>query len=100
MPLHDWSELSRWQGVHLFWIAELVRSLKASLPAGYHAYCASGRPVAVGAPAALHKVAIRSALALASRGQQGCTVPGEHGTPEVAVTAIDSAPALYVERDG
>jgi hypothetical protein len=25
MPLHDWAELSGWEGMHLLWMSELLR---------------------------------------------------------------------------
>jgi hypothetical protein len=37
MPLHDWSRLEGWQGVHHFWMGEITRDLNANLPAGYKA---------------------------------------------------------------
>ena len=45
MPLHDWDETEGWEGVHIFWITELARSLKKRLPAGFRAYLRGGPAV-------------------------------------------------------
>lgn len=101
MPLHDWTDLSGWEGVHLLWMTDLLRDLKGRLPAGFRAYLGSGPAVAVGAPALRPDVAIRAH-------QEPSEVPEAVGSPsvggepdvELAVAAIDPAPALFVERDG
>lgn len=41
MPLHDWSELSGWEGMHIYWMTALARDLKSRLPAGYRALIGS-----------------------------------------------------------
>ena len=38
MPLHDWTELTGWDGVHQIWIVELLYWVKPRLPEGYRAY--------------------------------------------------------------
>src|SRR5947209_14274217 len=50
MPLHDWSELSGWDGVHQVWIVELLYWIKPRLPAGYRAYIGTTPTFAIGAP--------------------------------------------------
>ena len=35
MPLHDWAELTGWDGVHQYWTVELAHALKPLLPPGY-----------------------------------------------------------------
>lgn len=37
MPLHDWAERTEWEGVHIYWMAEIAQWLKSRLPAGYRA---------------------------------------------------------------
>jgi hypothetical protein len=49
MPLHDWSELSGWEGVHDVWIVELLRAIKPQLPDEYRAYIGSAPALAIGA---------------------------------------------------
>lgn len=41
MPLHDWTERSEWEGMHIYWMTEIAQWLKARLPAGYRAVIGS-----------------------------------------------------------
>src|SRR3954454_21855540 len=50
MPLHDWTELPGWDGVHQVWIVELLYWIKPRLPAGYRAYIGTTPTFAIGAP--------------------------------------------------
>jgi hypothetical protein len=51
MPLHDWSRLPDWEGVHQLWIGELYRTLKGTLPPGYRAGLATVPSLTIGRPA-------------------------------------------------
>jgi hypothetical protein len=106
MPLHDWAELPGWEGVHLLWMTELLRDIKAKLPAGFRAYIGSGPALAVGAPTGRGRpdVAVRTdsqAGAAAATGASRTAGP-ESAEPdvEVAVATLDPDPAILVERDG
>jgi hypothetical protein len=103
MPLHDWTELSGWEGVHLLWMTELLRDVKAKLPGGFRAYLGAGPALAVGVPAARAKpdVSVRShghADAPTQGPAAGAPVP--EPDVELAVATLDPDPALLVERDG
>jgi len=37
MPLHDWTDRPGWEGMHIFWMTEIARALRADLPPGYRA---------------------------------------------------------------
>ena len=50
MPLHDWSSLPGWDGVHQVWIVELLYWIKPRLPEGYRAYIGTTPAFAIGAP--------------------------------------------------
>jgi hypothetical protein len=99
MPLHDWSDANGWEGMQLLWIAELLRYLKARLPAGYRAYLGSGPGVAIGAPSLRPDVGVREH---AESSVESPAVSRAVSEPdiEVAVAALDPVPALFVERDG
>jgi len=99
MPLHDWSELSGWDGVHLLWMSELLRYLKARLPAGFRTYLSSGPAVAIGAPSLRPDVAVRAHESNAAV-ELAPSPGGAEPDVEVAVASLDPAPALFVERDG
>jgi hypothetical protein len=51
MPLHDWSALPGWDGVHQVWLVELLYWIKPRLPARYRAYIGTTPTFAIGAPA-------------------------------------------------
>src|SRR4051812_9263131 len=72
MPLHEWNELTGWDGLHHVWIVELLYWVKSRLPAGYKAYIGTTPTFAVNAP------------------------PEE----EIAVVAIEGPPLLLIERHG
>ena len=38
MALHDWSKQAGWESVHIYWMTELARDLRANLPPGYRAF--------------------------------------------------------------
>ena len=40
MPLHDWTDRNGWEGMHIFWMTEIARALRAGLPPGYRAVIA------------------------------------------------------------
>jgi hypothetical protein len=48
MPLHDWTDRTGWEGLRLFWMTEIARSLRADLPPGYRAIIGSSPLVAIG----------------------------------------------------
>jgi len=63
MPLHDWSKLPEWDGVHQLWIVELYRDVKARLPPGFRAGMATVPGLTIGAPATHPDVSVqRTAL--------------------------------------
>jgi hypothetical protein len=50
MPLHDWSLLPEWDGVHQLWITALFYEIKSKLPAGYRAGLATVPGLTIGGP--------------------------------------------------
>ena len=59
MPLHDWSELEGWGGVHDVWLVELLRSVQTQLPTGYRAHLGSSPGLKVDADLGKPDVAVR-----------------------------------------
>src|SRR3954451_14276259 len=103
MPLHDWSELSGWEGVHLLWMTELLRDVKAKLPAGFRAYIGAGPALAVGAPSGSGRpdVAVRSHEGGAPAGAEAPSPASSSHIPsiiqpdvEVAVATLEPDPAV------
>jgi hypothetical protein len=111
MPLHDWAETGGWEGVHILWIGELARHLKAKLPPGFRAYLGSGPALAIGAPAVHPDVAVRAGPRephaaptgtdqAQDAGGDAAATSGTGAEPDVelAVAALEPVPSLFVER--
>lgn len=107
MPLHDWGTTESWEGVHLLWIAELVRWLKPRLPAGYRTFIGTAPALAIGAPGGKPDIGVREWLppkdgetpaAAAPEAAQTSEVP--EPDIEVGVALDEPDRALFVERDG
>src|SRR5271167_2267372 len=108
MPLHDWTALTGWDGVHQVWIVELLYWIKPRLPAGYRAYIGTTPTFAIGAPAAerldlgVRDWAGPDHTRSASAGEAGAGTPdlAEEPDEEVAVGTITRDTALLVEQQG
>jgi hypothetical protein len=99
MPLHDWTDRAGWEGMHIFWMTEIARALRASLPAGYRAVIGSSPLVAVGvAP-------VKPDVAVTNGSQQppapnSAAVPAPEPDVEVAVATLEEDATVLVEREG
>ncbi len=106
MPLHNWTELPGWEGVHHLWITELLHWIKPRLPEGYRAYIGSAPAVAIGAPTERPDGSVRQWTEEQPSATPPSTVssPGEASTEEpdeeIAVAALDPSMALYVQTRG
>jgi hypothetical protein len=104
MPLHDWTIMSGWDGVHHSWITELLRWIKPRLPVGYRVYIGTVPTVAVAAPPDRPDVQVRRE----NEGDQRLPVSTEEAGValseepdyEIALEKVDPFKALYVERSG
>jgi hypothetical protein len=109
MPLHDWTALSGWDGVHQVWIVELLYWIKPRLPAGYRAYIGTTPTFAIGAPPEERPdVGVRS-WAQGQEPEPPAEVPPpaasdeapEEPDQEIAVATLAGDPtALFVEHQG
>ncbi len=105
MPLHDWSALPGWEGVHQVWGVELLYALKPLLPPGYRAYLGTTPAFAVGAPGSESSDEGRPDVGVrdwpAGRSPSDATVDaGPEPDEEVAVAVLTTETALLVERSG
>lgn len=107
MPLHDWTEVPGWEGVHQVWIVELLYWIKPRLPAGYRAYIGTTPTFAVGAPPDDRPdVGVRDwqqAEDMTAAEVAPATAPGgpaEEPDQEIAVSTLEGQTALFVERQG
>ncbi|MCI0465094.1 MAG: DUF4058 family protein [Gemmataceae bacterium] len=103
MPLHDWTELPGWEGVHQIWMVELLYWIQPRLPAGYRAYIGTTPTFAIGAPPEERPdVGVRDW----SKGDGApppptpADVPAEEPDQEVAVATLAEDRAVLVERAG
>jgi hypothetical protein len=98
MPLHDWTDRPGWEGLHIFWMTEIARALRADLPAGYRAVIGSSPLVAVGVAPVKPDVAVTNG----SAPPHPATRPGTTPEPdvEVAVSTLEEDASVQVERAG
>jgi len=100
MPLHDWSALPGWDGVHQVWGVELLYALKPLLPESYRAYIGTTPTFAIGGPGdGRPDVGVRDwppGKPTTAPVADGGTEPDE----EVAVATLTTDTALLVERGG
>ena len=104
MPLHDWTHLDGWDGMHQLWLVELFHWIKPRLPAGYRAYLGTVPTVAIGVPGEKPDIHVRQAMELGAKPSDEPTVGVDEVDQdlevEVAVSVLDPSKALYVEREG
>ena len=99
MPLHDWSALQGWDGVHQVWMVELLYAIKPLLPPAYRAYIGTTPTFAIGGPDdGRPDVGIRDwpTEDVTGAGTDSNLQPDE----EVAVATLSADTALLVERAG
>ncbi len=107
MPLHDWTAISGWDGVHQVWIVELLYWIKPRLPAGYRAYIGTTPTFAIGAPTEKRPdVGVRDWPRGNGPQTQSTESPAapadssEEPDVEIAVATLAPDKALFVERQG
>jgi hypothetical protein len=99
MPLHNWDDLSGWDGVHNIWIVELLRWVRPRLPEGYRAYIGSTPALTVGATLEKPDVAVRHWLPEPPpppAGSSGELVALPEPDVETATLTLDPQTAVYV----
>jgi hypothetical protein len=107
MPLHDWTEVPGWDGVHQVWIVELLYWIKPRLPAGYRAYIGTTPTFAIGAPVEDRPdVGVRDwptgngAVSPAAPSDTPAATSSEEPDLEIAVATLEGQTALFVEQQG
>lgn len=102
MPLHDWSALPGWDGVHQVWGVELLYAIKPQLPPAYRAYIGTTPTFAIGGPEdGRPAVGVRDWPAGSPPAVPvPAPEPGSEPDEEVAVATLSADTALLVERAG
>ena len=104
MPLHDWTKIGGWEGVHHSWMTEMLRWIKPRLPDGYRAFIGSTPRLSIGGSSSKPDLGVRSWTTIGAelRGPAGSTETGDGMEPdiEVSVASIETEAALLIERGG
>src|SRR3954451_24696716 len=104
MPLHNWSEVPGWEGVHQVWMVELLYWIKPRLPAGYRAYIGTTPTFAIGVPGderpdlGVHTVPPGNGSPTPTTPLPTAADPGDDPDQEIAVATLAQEPTLLVER--
>lgn len=96
MPLHDWTERAGWEGLHIYWMTEIARALRATLPPGYRAVIGSSPLVAIGSAGVKPDVAITNGV----HAPTGAPASGPQPDVQVAVATLEEDTTVTVEREG
>ncbi len=102
MPLHDWSEARGWEGVHLLWIAELLRWIKPRLPYEYRAYVGNWPILGIGSTKSRPDVGVLEFSRSGPERPPRTSAATDAIEPDIRVMApsIDPGTSLFVERAG
>jgi hypothetical protein len=105
MALHDWDQLSGWDGVHHLWITRLFHWIKPRLPPDYRAYVGSVPTLGVTGEADRPDVAVRHWLPeppadIPSAPDSALDVCLEQPLVETATLTLEPQTALYVAYRG
>ncbi len=98
MPLHDWSTLTGWEGVHSVWNVELLYAIKPQLPPAYRAHIGATPTFAIGGPDGGPDGGVRDAGDAPA--VTPAADPGREPDEEVAVATLGTDTAVLVERAG
>lgn len=97
MPLHEWTDRPGWEGLHIYWMTELARSLRALLPPGYRAVIGSSPLVAIGQSSVKPDVAVTNGVHPKS---PVATATSREPDWESAVATLEEDTSVQIEKDG
>jgi hypothetical protein len=102
MPLHDWKDDRGWDGVHLLWLAELLRSIQPCLPVDYRAYVGSVPALTVDTPNGRPDLHVRQWTdpPTAAAPPIPSTTAAEPDHEAVATFTFDPQRAIHIDQDG
>jgi hypothetical protein len=100
MPLHDWTDLPGWEGMHIFWMTEIARALRGSLPPRYRAVIGSSPLVAVGVAPVKPDVVVTHSAQQPNGSPTAPAPTAFEPDVEVAVATLTEDATVLVERDG
>ncbi|MBX9579581.1 MAG: DUF4058 family protein [Gemmataceae bacterium] len=97
MPLHDWTEREGFEGLHTFWMTELIRAIRPELPPGYRAVIGTTPVGLVELESVKPDVSVRNGTGHPPR-RPPATVPAPD--VEVAVAVLEEDPTVQVVKSG
>ncbi len=105
MPLHDWDQLTGWDGVHHFWITNLFHWIRPRLPPEYRAHVGSVPTLGVTGEGQRPDVAVRHWLPEPSVEDPDMPATADEAVLdepviETATLTLDPQTALYVAFRG
>jgi hypothetical protein len=106
MPLHDWTDLTGWEGVHHTWLTELLYWIKPRLPEGYRTFIGTTPTFTITAPVQDRPdISVRTeppspGESVSSSDRPSGEDPAWSREVEMAVATLPPDRALFVERQG
>jgi hypothetical protein len=100
MPLHDWKDERRWDGVHLLWLAQMLDWIQPRLPPGFRAYVGSVPALTLEAGNGKPDVTVRgwrSPPSIAPPGGSAALAPDRE---TVATFTLDPQRAIHIDWHG
>ncbi len=94
MPLHDWTDRPGWEGLHIYWMTEIARSLRSRLPPGFRAVIGSSPFVAIG------PLSVKPDVAVTNGTHSSTTAASREPDWESAVATLEEDAIVQVEKDG
>jgi hypothetical protein len=98
MPLHDWSRLPEWEGVHQLWIVGLYKDIKSKLPPGYRAGLATVPSLTIGGPTTHPDVSVQRTPSSADPSAEAAPDEMSGFETEVTLLALDPTTMVRVYR--
>jgi Protein of unknown function (DUF4058) len=106
VPLHNWTKLTGWEGVHIFWMTELARWLKSRLPPEYKAFIGASPMLGIDVGTFKPDVGVQSLstpiLGPSANGSHSALASIETEKPdlEAAVATLQEDTSVMVEQSG
>ena len=100
MPLHDWSDDRGWDGLHLFWLTQMIDWIQPRLPAGYRAYVGSVPALTIDSSNGRPDVGVRQWSPDPTAAGLKAGSVGEPDQEVVATFTLDPQKAIHIDWHG
>jgi hypothetical protein len=99
MPLHDWTDRDNFDGLHIYWMTEIARQLRAKLPPGYRAVIGTSPTVSIGGDLRHPDVVVTNGTPHPAP-PTPTSVRAPDAEVAVTMTVLDEDLSVQVERNG